>query len=113
MKTPGEKLMVVPDEWLIYWQADIDHASVMVNYYAWMSKVPQIRDPLYQIFAQTPPTYLYCDCKWGYFGLEEYFLRYVKLTRDGQETKLMVLKEKVPTLTKDQKDQLDFYNFKF
>ena len=51
MKTPGEKLMVVPDEWLIYWQADIDHASVMVNYYAWMSKVPQIRDPLYQIWG--------------------------------------------------------------
>lgn len=111
MKSPEEKLMVVPDEWLIYWQADIGHASKMVNYYAWMSKVSEIRDPLYQIFTQNPPTYLYCDCKWGYFGLEEYFPKYTKLIKDGQETNLMVLKDKLPTLTQDQKDRLSFFNF--
>lgn len=113
MKTPGEQLFVAPDEWLVYWQAEIPHFSRMVNYYAWMSEVPQIKDPLMQMFVQKPPTYFYCDrCQFGYFGLEKFFDRYQKIKKDGKETNLMVLKEKIPTLSKEQIGKLGYYGFK-
>lgn len=113
MKTSGETLFVVPDEWLIYWQADIPHASKMVNYYAWMTYVPEIRDPLHEIFMKNSPTYFYCDhCQFGYFGLEQFFSKYQNLERDGQQTNLMVLRKKLQNLNQEQKKQLEFFNFK-
>lgn len=112
MKQGGETLFVVPDEWLIYWQADIAHASKMVNYYAWMADVPEIKNPLHKMFSENPPTYFYCDrCQFGYFGLEEFFGKYRKIKKDGHETNLMVLKKKLPQVTLEQKGQLSYYNF--
>lgn len=113
MKLPGERLMVMPDEWLIYWQADIDHASKMVNFYAWMANVPELMATLYETFAQNPPAYLYCDrCDRGYFGLEEFFPKYQRLEKDGQVTNLFVLKEKLHDITVEQKVKLSYFNFK-
>lgn len=112
MKNPDETLMVVPDDWLIYWQADIKHAHKMVNYYAWMSNVPEIKQSLDNLFNQSPPTYFYCDCKFGYFGLENYFYLYRPLERDGQQTKLLVLTSKLKNLTDSQKDKLGYLRFK-
>lgn len=112
MKTSHENLFVVPDEWLIYYQADISHYSKMVNYYAWMSYVPEIKDPLYQKFEDNLPTFFYCDkCQFGYFGLEKYFSYYRYIKKDGQYTKLMVLKNKLNNLTESQKNELKYYNF--
>lgn len=112
MKEESETLFVVPDEWLIYWQADIKHFSRMVNYYAWMSTVPEIKEPLHIKFLQEPPTYFYCDrCDFGYYGLEAFFPLYSKVKKDGGETKLFVLKEKVKQISKEQADNLQFYNF--
>lgn len=112
MKGSGDTLFVVPDEWLIYWQADIDHSSKMVNYYAWMSEVPEIKKPLHEIFAKNPPTYFYCDrCQFGYFGLEEFFPNFQRFKKDGKETNLLVLKEKVQDLSPEQKDKLKYYGF--
>ena len=114
MKKDGERLFVVPDEWLLYWQAGIGHYSKMVNYYAWMSKVPEIRNPLTANFAASPPTYFYCDkCEHGYFGLEKFFGRYERVKKDGKETNLMVLKEKVSTLSEKKIAELGYYNFTF
>lgn len=114
MKDENETLFIAPDEWLIYWQADISHFTKMVNYYAWMSQVPPIKEPLHTNFRNNPPTYFYCDhCQYGYFGLEEFFYNYQKIKKDGQETNLMVLKKKVVRLSSDQLRQLLFYNFSF
>lgn len=112
MKKEGESLFVVPDEWLIYWQADIRHASWMVNYYAWMAQVPEIKKPLEAMFSLHPPVYFYCDrCQHGYFGLEKFFGQYQKIKKDGSETNLMVLNKKLHQIDQKQKDQLRYYNF--
>jgi len=114
MKEKEEKLFVVPDEWLVYWQADIAHASKMVNYYAWMADVEEIKNPLHKMFSENPPTYFYCDrCRFGYFGLEEFFPKYQKIKKDGSETNLMVLKEKVKNINEEQKRELDYFRFTF
>ena len=110
MKFPNDTLFVVPDEWLIYWQADINHATRMLNYYAWMSSVPELRNIIEDNFKQNPPTFFYCDCNGNYFGLEAYFNLYQPVIKDGKETKLLVLKEKFSSLSKEQKKQLNFFN---
>ncbi len=112
MKSEKENLFVVPDDWLIYYQADIPHFSKMVNYYAWMSNVPEIKIPLYQKFTNNPPTFFYCNrCQFGYFGLEKYFNDYQYIKKDGEYTSLMILKKKLDTLTDKQKSELKYYNF--
>lgn len=112
MKTDGDSLFVVPDDWLIYYVADIPHFSKMVNYYAWMSKVPEIKNPLHKKFENKLPVFFYCDkCQLGYFGLEKYFNNYQFLKKDGQYTKLMVLKNKLNNLTDKQISELKYYNF--
>lgn len=112
MKNSGDKLFIAPDEWLIYWQAGIPHASKMVNYYAWMSDVKEIKDPLHEIFIKNPPTFFYCDrCELGYFGLEQFFPNYQRVVKDGKTTSLMVLKERLKSLNQAQIEKLNYYGF--
>lgn len=112
MKNKNDNLFVAPDEWLIYYQAEIPHFSKMVNYYAWMSNVPEIKNPLQQKFTENLPVFFYCDkCQFGYFGLEQFFDNYQYIKKDGNATKLMVLKTKLKSLTDKQKSELNYYNF--
>lgn len=112
MKNKNDNLFVAPDEWLIYYQAGIPHYSKMVNYYAWMSNVPEIKDPLMQKFENNLPTFFYCSrCQFGYFGLEKYFDNYKYLKKDGKYTSLMILKNKLQNLTESQINELKYYNF--
>lgn len=111
MKSDGDTLFVVPDEWLIYWQGDIDHATKMINYYAWMTYVPQLNEIVETNFQTSPPTFFYCDCVGSYFGLEKYWNLYTPVKKDGKETKLLILKEKLQYVTKSQKEELKYYNF--
>ncbi len=111
MKSPTDNLMVVPDEWLIYWQGDVKHATKMLNYYAWMSDVPGLKAIIEDDFKQHPPTFFYCDCIGSYYGLEKYWGLYQPIKKDGQVTKLMVLKSKLKSLTQEQQNQLKYHNF--
>lgn len=112
MKSNNDSLMVVPDEWLIYWQGDINHRTRMLNYYAWMYNAPQLRFTIEEGFETDPPTFFYCDCVFSYFGLENYFKLYTPIIKDGKATKLLILKNKFDNLTDDQKERLKFFNVK-
>lgn len=111
MKNLNDDLFVVPDQWLIYWQADISHSTKMLNYYAWMSSVSELKDIVENNFQTSPPTFFYCDCVGSYFGLERYWNLYKPLKKDGRLTKLLVLKSKFNELSIQQRNQLKYYNF--
>lgn len=111
MKLPNDRLFVAPDEWLIYWQGDIKHASKMVNYYAWMSSVPILNSQAEDVFRTNPPEFFYCDCTGHYFGLEKFWHLYDPIIKDGQVTKLLVLKKVVSRMSEQQRGNLRFYNF--
>lgn len=113
MKNEHDSLFVAPDEWLIYWQGDVKHSSKMVNYYAWMSAVPELRQAAETTFQKNPPTFFYCDCIGHYFGLEKYWDLYTPITQDNKVTKLLVLKSKVNNLSEDQKSMLKYHLFQF
>lgn len=108
MKADSHRLFVVPDEWLIYWQADIKHASYMVNYYMWMSSVPEIKNSIDDMFLNNPPEFFYCEpCNES--SLQEYS-KYQFIKKDGKSTKLLVLKDVVEGLSKKQIEELKFFN---
>ncbi len=111
MKSKTDTLFVAPDEWLIFWQGDIGHANKMVNYYAWMSDVRELRSIVENTFKNNPPAFFYCDCTGHYFGLEKYWDLYQPIIQDNKATKLLVLKSKISSLSKDQKGLLKYYLF--
>ncbi len=109
----NDTLFVIPDEWLIYSQSGVKNASYMVNYYAWMTYIPSIRDDVNKMFIEKPPTFLYCDCDMGYFGLEKNFPKYTRLKKEQGFSKLYVLPGKLDTLSQAQKDKLKFFGFSY
>ncbi|RJQ27337.1 hypothetical protein C4577_01565 [Candidatus Parcubacteria bacterium] len=109
MKNEKDRLFVIPDEWLLYWQADIKHASYMVNYYAWMPSVPKIKTDVDNMFVNNPPEFFYCEpcdekdlIKYGNYQI---------VKKEKKNTKLYILKDKAKQLSIGQVRQLDFYHF--
>ncbi len=77
-KSKNSTLFVSPNEWLIYWQADIHHLPKLYGDYAWMAGYPPLYKKLKEAFEQNPPTFFYCaNCKG--LTLEKYLIKYNKL----------------------------------
>ncbi|EKD90499.1 MAG: hypothetical protein ACD_31C00003G0016 [uncultured bacterium] len=109
MKTEKDTLFVAPDEWLVYWQADINPASKMINYYAWMDKVPVLKNEIDRTFRDSPPTFVYLNLVGT--GFEPYLDNYINLVRDGKNVNLYVEDDRFSSLSKEQLNQLKFHNF--
>lgn len=108
MKNPEDRLFVVPDEWLLYWQADIKHAASVLGYYPWMSGVPILKNEVEHMFYKNPATFVYCDCAEG----EIYsYLGYQRISRFNEPTKLLVRQDRFNSLDDKQKNELKFYGF--
>lgn len=111
MKNPGDTLFVAPDEWLVYWQADIKHASKTLGFYAWQYTVPYINSDVHNLFQTSPPVFFYVNNR--DVSLKKYFGKYQEIKKDGHDTSLFVLPQKIANLSKEQKDKLRFHNFIF
>lgn len=109
MKVPSERLFVAPDEWLVYWQGQIPHASKMVNFYAWMWQAPPLADKVTKMFTSNPPDYIYLNMPGT--GFEKYTQGYQVVIKDGQPTRLYVKKGKIESLTISQRNGLRYLNF--
>lgn len=109
MKIDKDTLFVAPDEWLVYWQADLDPANKMINYYAWMDKVPALRNEVETNFKDSPPTFVYLNLAGT--GFEQYLDGYINLIRDGKAVNLYVRDDRYSSLNSEQLDQLKFHNF--
>jgi hypothetical protein len=110
-KNPGDKLISVPgDDWLIYWQADIQHASPMINYFEWMLNTPELRDKVDSKFtSDSQPEYFYCRCEQTY--LAAFLDRYTNLKKSGKPSHLYLSKTKAASLNDAQRQALSKYDF--
>ncbi len=109
MKQPGDTLFEEEDEYLLFYQAGINHSFFMVDFYPWMWKVPSLRSSREQTFANNPPTFFYCQrCKMD--SLIKDFPEYQLVYYFGKPSQLLVLKTRYNSLTKDQKNRLEFFN---
>jgi len=111
MKAPGDTLFVAPDEWLVFWEAQINHSGKMLNYYAWNAQVPELRDSVSADFKNNPPTFVYCDCNGDYLGLSEPLKNYRQLNKDKNPSHVYILSSKMASLGKDQLNKLSFYGY--
>lgn len=102
LKVSQDQLLVVPDSWLVYWEADIPHASKMVNYYGWMSQVPPLNQEISKTFTDKQPAFLYCDCIGS--DVEKYLVGYINVKQFDKPTSLYLSKAKIQALTPDQLD---------
>lgn len=109
LKGKDDRLFIIPDEWLLYWQADIKHASYMVNYYAWMPSVPGIKTDVENMFKTNPPEFLYCE-SCDEKSLMQYS-NYQVVKKEKNNTKLYILKSKAREVSEDQIKRLEFLNF--
>lgn len=108
LKKPSDRLFVAPDEWLVYWQADISHASKMVNFYAWMNNVSDLAAITDTMFRQNKPEFVHLNFKGT--GFERYLEGYRQIKKDGKETDLYVLERRLHGLSSEQKNSLEFHN---
>ena len=106
MKAPEDKLMVIPDLWLVYWQADIPHATRQLNYYPFNATTPLLSKEVESLLKDTPPTFWYADCVMGCFGLERYFPEYIRIKRHGSLSHLYVKDYRIKSLTPEQQQKL-------
>lgn len=110
MKGPNDSLFVVPDEFIVYLQSDINHFSNYIYYYAWMNNVPFIREFTEKSLQNSPPTFLYLS-KPG-TGFEKYLSDYEPLKKNG-DVRLYIVKNKVGQLSEDQINKLRYLMFEF
>lgn len=109
MKGQGDVLFIAPDEWLVYWQAGIPHASKVPGFYAWMYSVPGLNSTVHNMFQTNPPPFFYVNDK--NVTLKKYFDKYIEIKKDGGDTGLFVLPEKVKLLSGEQKNKLIYLGF--
>lgn len=112
MKGSGDTLLVSPNAWLIYWNSDIDHLPQLYGDYTWMVGFPPLHNKVLQAFDKNPPTFFYCENCPG-LDLGKYLLKYAEVNKNKGSTMLYVLKSKVRTLSSQQINQLNYYNFSF
>jgi len=113
MKSQGETLFVGADESLIYWQAEIDHATRFTFYYSWMTMVPEIKTKVETTFKETPPTFFYFRNNRNELDLEKYLSNYKNLIKDGQRSELWVLRDKQLKMQEKQLKDMKFYGYSF
>jgi len=102
-----ETLLVLPDEWLVYWQSGLRPPFRVNSSYGW--QLQELKSELDLMLTQNLPAYFYCKCQ-GY-GLDNTLMKYHELIKDGNRTQLYVLPSKLERLNRYQKDQLKFYGF--
>lgn len=108
MANPKDTVLASPDNWLIYWQADTAHLPKLFGYYAWLSGIPEFHNKILDAFIKDPPTFFYCENCLG-LDLGQFLKAYKQITKNGKYTNLYVLPSRMDNLTKQQTEQLKFY----
>ncbi len=103
-----DRLMVIPDESLNYWQAGVKPATRQIVYYEWAYWVPELKKDFDQTLINHPPEFIYADFKRigpaSYLEILEAALAkdYWQTTRDGLAQNLYMSKEKVREIREEQ-----------
>lgn len=116
LKEPGDNLIVVPNDPLIYWVANIDTGTRLLEFFPWLYPIPEYRNEIIDTFEENPPTYvvdtdinLSKDLEQIIYG---YIQRdYIRLNYLGKPSRLYILKEKLPKIPDEKWNQLQEFSF--
>ncbi len=91
LKKDEDTLFIFPDAWLVYWQSDAKHLPKLFGYYTWMAGIPKLRGKVNEAFANSPPTFYYCEgCQ--YNDLKVYLEKYAEVKGYEGKQNLFILK---------------------
>jgi hypothetical protein len=109
LAAPGDTLAVFPYEELLYWYADVQPATRFLFYLSWVYDVPKFKKEIDQSFSQEPPTFIYWPTERLHRLVKEE--DYLNLPRDATGSALFIHKNKVPQITEEQWQTLEYYRF--
>jgi len=93
-----DRLAVIDNKPLLYWQSGMKPATRQLVYYAWEPNVPELKTDYKRIFySDNPPEIIYGDKEAQL--LQE---KYLNLTQDGQSTLLYIRKDRATAITPEQ-----------
>lgn len=110
IKAPGDKLLALPNDTLVFWVAGIDPATRPLESYDWQYDIPRYREEIINVFTTHPPEfYLYNTVdslqksnSIHLLILQTLATRYVRLNHMGKPSDLYILKSKLPAITQKQ-----------
>lgn len=103
-----DRLAVLPDESLIYWQSGLKPATRQIAYYEWQYRPLILRKQLDDILINDPPEFIYAD--FGRIGKASYLpiltstleKNYWRITSKGIAQNLYLKKEKIQRIKESQ-----------
>lgn len=107
---PGDRLIGLPNDELVFWVAGANLATKPLENYDWQYNIPRYNKELYDVFANNPPEFylatelnpLSAKSPLDYFILKNLDNKYVRVNHLGHTSNLYILKTKLPKITPDQ-----------
>ena len=112
LKDSNDTLIVAQNDPLVYWVADINTPTRMLEFYPWIYPIPEYNAEIEEIFTNNPPEFFVntnLDLKQD---LEKYIhnnlgQKYIRIDHLGKPSRLYILKKKIPEITDSQWKQLE------
>ena len=107
MKHPRDRMLALPNDTLVYWVAEMDIPTHVLEYYPWIYHIPEYRDELITLFKKNPPEFVINTGLDPIHKEEEYILsiletQYQNLYHTGSPSRLYVLKKRLNTISDEQ-----------
>lgn len=116
LKDMDDRLMVVPNDPLIYWVADIDTATRLLEYYTWIYPIPEYNDEIRSVINKNPPEFFVetgLDLTEDLDALMRKVLdsQYTQINHLGEPSRLYILDSKLQEISNAQWEELQYTLF--
>lgn len=107
MKNPKDRMLALPNDTLVYWVAEIDVPTRVLEYYPWVYHIPEYNEELIELFKNNPPEFVLNIGLDPMHKTEEYILstletNYQNLYHTGNPSRLYVLKNRLKEVSNKQ-----------
>jgi len=118
LKDKNDKLLVIPNDPLVYYLTNIYPPTRVLEYYLWVQKIPTEKDSLLKFFKNTPPEFVVDTGLNENNFLEKYVIdnlnkNYVNLKHLNKKSKLYIYKDKIKEINEKQKEEMSNLLFSF
>ncbi len=111
MKQSWDRVLVIPNDTLIYWSAKMNPPTRVLEYYPWVYHMPEYNEELTGLFKLRPPEFVVNTGLDPVHKTERLILsvletKYQKLYHVGKPSKLYVLKTRIKSISAVQLNRL-------
>lgn len=104
----GDRIMVLPDETLVYWNSGVRPATKQIIYHSWEYGVPLLKTEMDKVLANNPPEFIYAN--FDRIGRADYRpvivpilkTKYWQVTVNGVAQNIHIRRTKIKSISEDQ-----------